>query len=293
MSGRGQAGSSSWEYGSSWDGWDYGYGGSWDEGEEQGEEVGKGKGGGRRTTVQAKGRQGGMALRARFEDGTQERTRTQAEREAIRAPLLRDIKDLKARLATAQSEGDHAVRELTLCQAGPGREILSFAGFNKDYKQRAEMAEGRLRQANLDLMAAKAAEEVLETSKADYKKQLEDCKTMVTSLEASLTAKEKELHAAQACSDEKDKELKEAQAKEKELRAAQACIDEKDKELKEAQAALQQKDKDLRAIQENKAKWKLEAHAMKHARKEVARMVENDMLVRCNTLLARKAEQHD
>ncbi|CAE7549659.1 unnamed protein product, partial [Symbiodinium sp. CCMP2592] len=159
MSGRGQAGSSSWEYGSSWDGWDYGYGGSWDEGEEQGEEVGKGKGGGRRTTVQAKGRQGGMALRARFEDGTQERTRTQAEREAIRAPLLKDIKDLKARLASVQSESDHMVRQLTLCQAGPGREIPSFAGINKDYKERAEMAEGRVRNLNLDLMAAKSAEE--------------------------------------------------------------------------------------------------------------------------------------
>ncbi|CAE7800535.1 unnamed protein product [Symbiodinium sp. CCMP2592] len=157
MSGSGWAGSSSWNDGTWW---------HWDDDEE--EETGQGKSGsqgGGKGTTQMKGRQGGMALRARFEDGTQERTRSQADREAIRAPLKKEIKELKAQLATVQSEADHTAREL---------------GMNADLKHRAEMAEatslcwrfasetcvqclvsfqGRVRKVNLDLITAKSTEE--------------------------------------------------------------------------------------------------------------------------------------
>ncbi|CAE7248722.1 unnamed protein product, partial [Symbiodinium sp. CCMP2592] len=83
-----------------------------------------------------------------FEDGTQERTRSQADREAIRAPLKKEIKELKAQLATVQSEADQTARELARNQ-----------GMNADLKHRAEMAEGRVRKVNLDLITAKSTEE--------------------------------------------------------------------------------------------------------------------------------------
>ncbi|CAE7030301.1 unnamed protein product, partial [Symbiodinium sp. CCMP2592] len=190
MSGSGWAGSSSWNDGTWW---------HWDDDEE--EETGQGKSGSQRGgkgTTQMKGRQGGMALRARFEDGTQERTRSQADREAIRAPLKKEIKELKAQLATVQSEADHTARELARNQAGPGREMPSFAGMNADLKHRAEMAEGRVRKVNLDLITAKSTEEVHLKSNDDLKKQLQDCQKKVTSLEAECQQKDTMVTSLQA-----------------------------------------------------------------------------------------------
>ncbi|CAE7250512.1 unnamed protein product [Symbiodinium sp. CCMP2592] len=239
MSGSGWAGSSSWNDGTWW---------HWDDDEE--EETGQGKSGSQRGgkgTTQMKGRQGGMALRARFEDGTQERTRSQADREAIRAPLKKEIKELKAQLATVQSEADHTAREL---------------GMNADLKHRAEMAEGRVRKVNLDLITAKSTEEVHLKSNDDLKKQLQDCQKKVTSLEAECQQKDTMADLKQLQEVKESRDLQ----NEEELRGAKALLDKKESELRE--------------VQEEKAKWKYRAHEIKSARKETARMVQEDMMIR-------------